>query len=157
MCLFIPWWRVPRWGFYGRRLIFVSERTNKRQHHHPRTIRYDLSNRYCLKKQRRTSPRPPDPTKSPRAFAVSHHQYTIQLGGRRRVLKTGESPGESLSVKVPEYRTAVQKARGSTVHAALEGGNPYRIAQYILMAIPRLFYCSHKRISGDGFLGLNLG
>jgi hypothetical protein len=34
MCLFIPWWRVPRGWVYGRRLIFVFERTNKRHHHH---------------------------------------------------------------------------------------------------------------------------
>ena len=31
MCLFIPWWRVPRRWVYGRGLIFVSERTSKRQ------------------------------------------------------------------------------------------------------------------------------
>ena len=31
MCLFIPWWLVPRRWVYGRGLIFVSERTNKRQ------------------------------------------------------------------------------------------------------------------------------
>ena len=33
MCLFIPWWRVPKGWVYGRRLVFVSERTNKRHHH----------------------------------------------------------------------------------------------------------------------------
>jgi hypothetical protein len=34
MCLFNPWWRVPKGWVYGRRLVFVSERTNKRHHHH---------------------------------------------------------------------------------------------------------------------------
>jgi len=33
MCLFIPWWRVPKGWVYSRRLVFVSERTNKRHHH----------------------------------------------------------------------------------------------------------------------------
>ena len=32
--LFFPWWRVPKGWVYGRRLVFVSERTNKRHHHH---------------------------------------------------------------------------------------------------------------------------
>jgi hypothetical protein len=29
----VPWWRVPKGWVYGRRLVFVSERTNKRHHH----------------------------------------------------------------------------------------------------------------------------
>jgi hypothetical protein len=34
MCIFIPWWRVPKGWVYVLRIVVVSERTNKRHHHH---------------------------------------------------------------------------------------------------------------------------